>query len=51
MKVLDQRPRILVITMRRLGDVLLMTPLVRALKRGFPGSCVDALVFRVYRDH
>jgi heptosyltransferase-3 len=39
-------PRILVITMRRLGDVLLTTPLVRALRRGIPGARVDVLVFR-----
>lgn len=39
-------PRILVITLRRLGDVLLTTPLVRALRRGIPGTRVDVLVFR-----
>src|SRR4029450_4254206 len=43
---LPERPRILVITLRRLGDVLLTTPLVRSLKAGFPGSSVTALVFR-----
>jgi len=46
MKALCERPRILVITMRRLGDVLLTTPLIRALKLGFPDSAVAALVFR-----
>jgi heptosyltransferase-3 len=39
-------PRVLVVTMRRLGDVLLATPLVRALRRGIPGARVDMLVFR-----
>ena len=39
-------PRILVITMRRLGDVLLTTPLVHALRRGIPGARIDVLVFR-----
>jgi heptosyltransferase III len=43
---LTERPRILVITLRRLGDVLLTTPLIHTLKLGFPGSLVDALVFR-----
>jgi len=38
-------PRVLVVTMRRLGDVLLTTPLVRALRRGLPGSRIDMLVF------
>lgn len=46
MKALRERPRILVVTLRRLGDVLLTTPLIRALKLGFPGSSIDALVFR-----
>lgn len=38
--------RILVIVMRRLGDVLLTTPLIRTLRRGFPQSAIDVLVFR-----
>src|SRR5262249_22771817 len=41
-----ENPRILVIALRRLGDVLLTTPLVRSLKRGLPGARVDMLVFR-----
>jgi heptosyltransferase-3 len=41
-----ENPRILVIALRRLGDVLLTTPLVRSLKRGVPGACIDMLVFR-----
>jgi len=43
---LPANPRVLVITMRRLGDVLLTTPLVRALKRGLPGARIDMLVYR-----
>lgn len=43
---LPPRPRVLVITLRRLGDVLLTTPLIRTLKTGLAGSSVDALVFR-----
>ncbi|HEV2957905.1 MAG TPA: glycosyltransferase family 9 protein [Xanthobacteraceae bacterium] len=43
---LPPKPRILVIAMRRLGDVLLTTPLVRSLNRGLPGARVDMLVFR-----
>jgi len=39
------QPRVLVITMRRLGDVLLATPLVRALHMGLPGAHIDMLVF------
>lgn len=39
-------PRILVIALRRLGDVLLTTPLVRSVKRAWPDAAVDALVFR-----
>jgi heptosyltransferase-3 len=38
--------RILVITLRRLGDVLLTTPLIRSIKAGLAGSSVSALVFR-----
>ena len=40
------RPRILIITLRRLGDVLLTTPLIRSIRRGFHDARVDILVFR-----
>jgi heptosyltransferase-3 len=43
---LPERPKILVITLRRLGDVLLTTPLVRSIRRGFPDATLDMLVFR-----
>jgi heptosyltransferase III len=42
---LTAQPRVLVVTMRRLGDVLLTTPLVRAFKRGLPGARIDVLVY------
>jgi heptosyltransferase-3 len=43
---LGERPRILVIVMRRLGDVLLATPLLRTLRSGLPQATIDVLVFR-----
>lgn len=43
---LPERPRILIITLRRLGDVLLATALIRSVRRGFAGARVDVLVFR-----
>jgi heptosyltransferase III len=42
---LPERPRILVIALRRLGDVLLTTPLVRSLRRAWPEATIEALVF------
>jgi heptosyltransferase-3 len=42
---LPQRARILVIALRRLGDVLLATPLVRSLRQAWPDATIDALVF------
>jgi heptosyltransferase-3 len=37
--------RILVVALRRLGDVLFVTPLIRSLKRAWPDAAIDALVF------
>jgi heptosyltransferase-3 len=37
--------RVLVVALRRLGDVLLTTPLTRSLKRAWPVAEIDALVF------
>jgi heptosyltransferase-3 len=37
--------RILVISLRRIGDLLLTTPLIRSLRRAWPGSEIDVLVF------
>src|SRR5688572_14206905 len=42
---LPERPKILVIALRRLGDVLLTTSLVRSLRRGYPKARIDMLVF------
>jgi heptosyltransferase-3 len=42
---LPTRPRILVVTLRRLGDVLFATPLIASLRRTFPQAAIDVLVF------
>jgi heptosyltransferase-3 len=42
---LPDRPRVLVVVLRRLGDVLLTTPLLRSIKRAYPDAAIDALVF------
>ena len=42
---LPPHPRILVVALRRLGDVLLTTPLIRSLKRAWPDATIDVLVF------
>ena len=40
------RPRsVLIIVTRRIGDVLLATPLMRSVKRAWPDTALDALVF------
>ena len=31
--------------LRRLGDVLLTTPLIRSIKRAYPDAAIEALVF------
>ena len=45
MSALPARPRILVVALRRLGDVLLTTPLIRSLKQAYPDAAIDVLVF------
>ena len=45
MIALPPHPRILVVALRRLGDVLLTTPLIRSLKQAFPDAAIEALVF------
>jgi len=42
---LPANPRILVVALRRLGDVLLTTPLIRSLKQAYPDAAIEALVF------
>src|SRR5262249_3213456 len=42
---LPPRPSILVVALRRLGDVLLTTPLIRSIRRAWPDATLDVLVF------
>jgi len=42
---LPSAPRVLVVALRRLGDVLLTTPLIRSIKRAYPQASIEALVF------
>lgn len=42
---LPPEPRVLIVAMRRLGDVLLTTALIRSVKRALPAASIDALVF------
>jgi heptosyltransferase-3 len=42
---LPPAPKILVVALRRLGDVLLTTPLIRSLRLAWPDAGIDALVF------
>ena len=43
--LLPANPRILVVTLRRIGDTLLTTPLIRSLRRAFAGATIDVLLF------
>jgi heptosyltransferase III len=47
MKPIQIRPdgRVLIVAMRRLGDVLLTTPLIHCVKRAFPAASIEVLVF------
>lgn len=38
-------PRILIVALRRLGDVLLTTPLIRSIRQAWPDAQIDVLVF------
>ncbi len=42
--------RVLVIVTRRIGDVLMATPVFRSLKRAWPNAVLDALVFSSTAD-
>jgi heptosyltransferase-3 len=42
--------RVLVIVTRRIGDVLLATPILRSLREAWPGAIIDALVFASTAD-
>ncbi len=42
---LPRNPRVLIVALRRLGDVLLTTPLIRSIKLAFPTASIEALVF------
>lgn len=42
---LPDKPRILVISLRRIGDALLTTPLIRSIRRTWPDATVHSLVF------
>ncbi|MDE3207894.1 MAG: glycosyltransferase family 9 protein, partial [Pseudomonadota bacterium] len=49
--MMDQTPKtILVICMRRLGDVLLATPLLHTLRQAFPHARIDVLIFASTRS-
>ena len=37
--------RILIISLRRIGDLLLTTPVIRSIRRAWPGAEIDVLVF------
>ncbi|MEA2979262.1 MAG: heptosyltransferase, partial [Alphaproteobacteria bacterium] len=42
---LPATPRILVVSLRRIGDALLTTPLIRSLRRAWPDAAIDVLTY------
>jgi heptosyltransferase III len=42
---LPPHPRVLVVALRRLGDVLFATPLIASIRHAYPQARIDALVF------
>ena len=42
---LPDAPHVLFVVLRRIGDVLLTTPLIRSLRREWPNATIDVLVF------
>jgi heptosyltransferase-3 len=42
---LSAKPKILVISLRRIGDLLLTTPLIHSLRGAYPDATIDVLVF------
>lgn len=42
---LRRDPRVLIVALRRLGDVLLTTPLIRSVKRAFPTASIEVVVY------
>jgi heptosyltransferase III len=42
---LRRNPRILIVVLRRLGDVLLTTPLIRSVRRAWPDATLEVLAF------
>jgi heptosyltransferase-3 len=44
--VLPEHARILLVSLRRIGDLLLTTPLIRSLRRAWPEATIDVLVFK-----
>jgi heptosyltransferase-3 len=43
--VLPAHSRILVVSLRRIGDALLTTPLIRSLRRAWPDAAIDVLTY------
>ena len=45
---LPDQPRILVVALRRLGDVLLTTPLIRSMRQAWPSATIDVRLVSGY---